>query len=171
MSAIEAFDSGDHDKALTIGNKTLRRFPEQCMASRPGLRLLLNLGSFDEIDAMMQEGRRRFPHDEHYATGYAQSAHRRGNLQEALYRCEIVRRKFSRVAEGYSIAAACLNSLGRRDEAEAMIGRGVRKLPNEFDLHIQHARNATQRHEWPEALRRWDMVRSRFERQFLGRDS
>jgi tetratricopeptide (TPR) repeat protein len=130
--------------------------------------LLLKLGSFDEVDAMMQEGRKRYPREEHYARGYAQSARRRGNLQEALLRCEIVRRRFPRVAEGYAIAAACLNDLGRHDEAESMIRRGVQKLPNEFELHVQHARNATQRREWPEALRRWEVVRRRFEHQFVG---
>jgi tetratricopeptide (TPR) repeat protein len=49
-----------------------------------------------------------------------------------------------------------------------MIECGVLKLPNEFELHVQHARNATERREWPEALRRWEVVRSRFENEFLG---
>lgn len=129
---------------------------------------MLDLGRYDEADAMMQEGRRRYPHHAHFTRGYAQSARQRRNFQEALRRCEILRKKFPRVADGYTIAAACLTDLGHYDEAEAMIGRGVRKLPNDFDLHMQHARNATQRREWPEALQRWEVVRSRFEGQFLG---
>jgi tetratricopeptide (TPR) repeat protein len=168
VSAAETYECGDRELALTMWNNTCRRFPNQCMASEPGLFLLLKLGCFDEIDAMMEAGRKRYPREEHYARGYAQSAHQRGNLQEALRRCETVRRKFPQVAEGYSIAAACLTDLGRHGEAETMIARGVLKLPNKVDLHVQHARNATQRREWPEALRRWQVVRSRFGQQFVG---
>lgn len=135
--------------------------------SREALNLLLDLGAFDEADAMMQGGQRRHPYYEHFARGYVQVAHRRGNLQEALRRCEMVRRKFPCIAEGYTIAAACLTDLGRHDEAAEMMKCGVSKLPDQCEIYVQQGRNATHRREWLEALRAWEVVWGRF-RELLG---
>jgi tetratricopeptide (TPR) repeat protein len=49
-----------------------------------------------------------------------------------------------------------------------MIERGVEMAPEESELHIQNARNAAQRRDWPEALLRWQIVQSRFDARFLG---
>jgi tetratricopeptide (TPR) repeat protein len=163
-----AFVSGNREEAFDIWRKMNLQFPDLTMVSDRAFNLMLDLGCYDEADAMMREGQKRYPDSAQFTRGSAQVAHRRQNHQEALIRCEILRKKFPRVAEGYAIAASCLTDLGRHDEAELMIGRGVLKLPDNFELHVQHARNATQRRDWSEALGRWDAVRGQFELQFLG---
>jgi tetratricopeptide (TPR) repeat protein len=158
--AREAFDRGDREQALTIWHRTRALFPELSMTSEGALQLLLNLGAFDEADALIQKGWRRYPRDAHLARGYVRVAYKRGNQEEALRRCEIVRRKSPRIAEGYTTAAACLTDLGRHQEAEAMIERAVRKLPRDYDVLVDHARHAVHRKDWQEALRRWEAVKS-----------
>jgi len=75
----------------------------------------------------------------------------------------MLRRKFPRVAEGYTIAATCFNELGRQQDAEAMFALGARKLPKDFEMSVQLARFASRRRDWPEALRRWETVRDQFD--------
>jgi tetratricopeptide (TPR) repeat protein len=61
------------------------------------------------------------------------------------------------------MAANSLSGLGRHDEADAIIARGVLKLPSDFNLNVHHAQQAMRRRAWPEALQRWEVVQSRFD--------
>jgi tetratricopeptide (TPR) repeat protein len=166
-SAREAFDCSAHKQALTLLNGIIDFSPTMAMNSREALKLLLDLGRFDEAEMMMQNGLRRYPSRPHFACGSAQTAHRRGDLEEALRRCEVARRKFPHASDGYTIATACLADLGRDHEAEAMIAQAVRKLPRDFDAVVAYARYAVRRQDWEEALRRWQLVKRRFN-HFLG---
>jgi tetratricopeptide (TPR) repeat protein len=167
--AFEALGQGAHEQAYGIWAKMRGRFPDLSLTSKRGLSLLLDLRRYDEAEAMMQEGRERHPFlADFYTAGSAQVAYRRGDANEAIHRCQILRRKFPRVADGYAIAAACLAELGRHDEAEAMIGRGLQMAPTEFELHKQYARNAMRNQDWPEALRRWKIVCEQFGENWLG---
>jgi tetratricopeptide (TPR) repeat protein len=140
-----------------------RRFPDLCMTSKAALRLLLDFGFFDDVESMMQEGQRLYPGSAHFVAGHAEVASRQGNLQEALCRCEVLRKRFSYNADGYTIAATCLASLGRHQEAEAMIGQAVRKFPDDNNVLIEYARQAERRQDWQEAVKRWQVVRSGFD--------
>ena len=160
--AKSAFDRGDRKQALEIWNKMRIQFPDLFVISEVGLNLTLDLGCYDEAEALMQAGRWRYPGQAFLLVGRARIAYRRGDLEEAIRGCEILRRKFPRAAEGYAIAATCLGDLARHDEAEAMIGQGVSKRPDDYDLCERHAEHATRRREWPEALRRWNWLWRRF---------
>jgi tetratricopeptide (TPR) repeat protein len=164
--AEETYGRGNPEQALAVWNKARARFPDLCLTTKKGLRLLLDLGLFDEADALMREGRRRYPHYTHCASGYVQVAYHRGDRQDTLRRCQIIRAKFPRLAEGYTFAAVCLAELDRHDEAEAMIERAVRKLPQDFDVLVGYARHAARREDWKEALRRWNLVKNRFDHVF-----
>jgi predicted Zn-dependent protease len=132
---------------------------------------LIDVGPHDEAEALIREGRRRHPRFRSlYAAAFARVAFRRGDFEEALRRYEIVRRGFPQVADGYNIAAACLTELGRRDEAEAILERGVRKLPDDLDLCKRYAQAAERRLDWPEGLRRWKTLSDRLDEVvgFLG---
>lgn len=166
--AREALDRANPEQALEILGKVRGSFPELAKTSKGVLYLLIDLGALDEAETMIREGRKRYPQSELFARGFMAVARRRGDLQEVLQRCDTVRAKFPRIAEGYSVAAACLVDLGCLSEAEALIARGAQMAPNEAELHIQNARNAARCRDWPEALRRWEVVRSRFPQQFLG---
>lgn len=48
-----------------------------------------------------------------------------------------------------------------------MIARAARKFPNDLEIVAAHARNASDRKDWPNALNRWKEVKERLE-SFLG---
>ena len=157
--ARAAFARGDREQALTIWHRTRALFPALSLTSETALQLLLDLDALDEADALIQTGWQRYPHDAHFARSYARVAHKRGDREETLRRCEIVRRKSPGAAEGYTTAATCLTELGRHQEAEAMIERAARKLPDNYDVLVEHARHAVRRKDWQEAARRWEAVK------------
>jgi tetratricopeptide (TPR) repeat protein len=161
--ARDALFSGNQEEAFTIWRQMRRLFPTLSMTSKAGLALLLDLGAYDEADAMMRDGRRRYPGYADFAAGYAEVAHRRGDLEEALLRCGIVRQKFPDTAKGYTIAAACLAGLDRHQEAEAIIERAVLRLPHDYDVLVEHARHAMRRQDWQEALQRWRIMKNSFD--------
>jgi predicted Zn-dependent protease len=161
--ARQEFEIGRADKAFEIWRRIRVQFPDLCLASEKAVSLFVDIASKDEAEALIQEGRGRYPrYRSIYAAALARVSYRQGDLAMALRRYEVVRRKFPRVADGYSVAAACLGTLGRHDEAEAMLARGVRKLPGNVDLFMLHARAATRRLDWSEGLRRWNLVSKQF---------
>ena len=175
--AYEAYDRGAHEQAYDIWTKIRLRFPALSVTTKRGLNLLLELGRYDEAEALMREGRGRyranaasFSADQaaFLEAGLARIACQRGNLKEAIDLCGALRRKFPHVAEGYTVAAACLVGLNREDEAEAVIAQGLTKAPGDFEMHKQYARNAMWRRDWPEALRRWEIMSDQFKDQWLG---
>ena len=160
--AADALAAGDSAQATRIWKDIRRIFPDESATSGVALRLLLDIGLFDEVEAMMIEGRRRYPSYAHFAIGYAQVACRRGDLEKALQRCKMLRAKFSDAVEGYTVAIACLTSLGRNEEAGELIDLAVREFPHDFEVQAGHARYAMRRNDWPEALRRWEAIQSGF---------
>jgi tetratricopeptide (TPR) repeat protein len=154
--------TGHREQALAICNGLRRQFPERFLMSKAGLKVLLDLGAFGEVDSMMEEGRRRYPGYDHFAVGQAMVAHRRGDLQEALDRCEIVRRKFPDATDGYTIATLCLDGLARHRDAEAMIGRAVANFPRNFEVLLAYAKSAMRHQDWQRALERWEMLRDQY---------
>ena len=77
-------------------------------------------------DELIQEGSRRYPRfRQMYAEVCARVAYRSGDFEEALRRCDTLRRMFPQTAAGFVVAADSLYDLGRKDEAETMLRRGV----------------------------------------------
>jgi len=167
--AIIAFDGGAHDRAMQVWQEMHRTFPDLTITSAKALNLLIDMRRFDEADALILEGRSRYPRlKAMYAAAFARVAYRRGDLEETLRRCESQRREFPKSADGYMIAANALRDHGRHEEGEAILGRGVLKLPDEMDLRVLYARSAMARRAWPEALPRWMEVRRRFKEHAVG---
>ena len=157
--ARDALAAGYPAGALAIFNKIRPRFPQRIVGTRAGRKVLLDLGFFDDAEALVLEARKRYPRYSDFAVGYAEVAFRRGDLPEALRRLKTVRRKFALVAEGYTIAAACLRRLDRPEELEAMMRRALRKLPNDLEVLVEHARQAEYLMDWEAALQRWQAAR------------
>jgi len=167
-AAKGAFDRGNSEWALKVWRELTERFPRLSITSVRGLHLAVDLGRYDEVEALIRDGRRRYPwHRAMYATVYARAAQGRGDVDETLRRCEVLRRKFPRVPEGYTIAAACLAGLGRQKDAEDLIDQAAHRFPNNYDITVAHARYAERRKDWPQALERWKILKDRFG-DFLG---
>ena len=161
--ARRSFEAGDQTGAPDIWNQMHARFPILCLTSENALSLVLDLGLCDEADALIQEGRKRYPRYRRlYAARFARVALRRGDFEEALRRCASLRRKYPSLPEGYGVAATSLVALGRHAEAEVLCGRGAVRLRNDFNLLVQHAHYASQRRDWLQALQRWNLVATRF---------
>jgi tetratricopeptide (TPR) repeat protein len=162
--AQRALKQGDRAQAVEIWRQLRARFPGLSAMSEDGLSLALDLGYYDEAEAMLRAGQRYQPDRKAlFAMGLVRVAYRRGDLEEAVRRCMTLLRKFPAMADGYHIAATCLSDLGRHEEADAMLERGVSNLPADFSLNARYARQAMHRRAWSEALRRWGLMRGRFE--------
>ena len=161
--ARDALASGDRRNALLIWLQTLRPFLHRVLASKAAVDLMFDLCSREEIEKIVADGLQHHPSYGYFAVAHAELARRRGDFNESLRRCGILRRKFAGMGEGYSIAAACLLDLGRTPEAETLIERGIRSLPYDFDLLVEHARYAMRRQDWHEAFHRWERIRTCFD--------
>jgi tetratricopeptide (TPR) repeat protein len=162
--ASRAFKQGDREQAVKIWRQIRARFPGLSAISEAALRLALDLGYYDEAEAMLRAGHRYHPgRKAFFAMGLARVAQRRGNPEEAIRRCKTLLRKFPATADGYHLAATCLSELGRQDEADAITARGVLKAPTDFKINVRYAQQAVRRRTWPDALRRWELMQGRFE--------
>jgi tetratricopeptide (TPR) repeat protein len=161
--ALKEFSHQRPQKALEIWRRMHAQFPDLCLKTEKALNLFIDIGRHDEAEALIQDGLRRYPRSRSlYETASARVAYRRGDLEEALRRYDAVRRRFPQVADGYGIAAACLTALGRADEAESMLERGIRKLADNYDLSVRHAQAAVHRRDWAAALTRWKSIADGF---------
>jgi predicted Zn-dependent protease len=162
--AQDAHFRGNDAQALEIWRHMRRRFPDLCLRSKIGLPLLVSLGCHDEVEALIEEGRRLAPdHKELYATVAASNSRGLGDFDEALRRCMLLQTRFPNVASGYTIAASCLTDQGRDVEAEVILTKGLNKLPGASEILVMLAHGAMRRKDWVEALSRWEAVRDRAE--------
>jgi tetratricopeptide (TPR) repeat protein len=160
--AKAALDGGDSAAALHYWREALERYPTFAKRSPDALEIELGLKRFDEAEALMLEGRRRAPRDPLYAYGYASVAERRGDTEEAIRRWQQMRKKFPRSWMGYVHGAMCLHRAGQLEAADALNGQAIKLFPGLTLAWINSARIAEGRRDWPEALRRWEMVRDKF---------
>jgi tetratricopeptide (TPR) repeat protein len=92
------------------------------------------------------------------AAGAAKSA---GDHAKALELLEALRAEVPDRPEPFLSAANLLRDLGRLDAADAILLQGQQNILWEPLLFSDYARIAEARHDWPEALRRWQMMRER----------
>jgi tetratricopeptide (TPR) repeat protein len=157
--AQKALKAGNRDYALDLWRKTRARFP--FLSATYAVDLALDLGCYDEVETLLLDAERRYPDSEPvvFARGLTRVALLRGDTEEALRRAQRLLRKFPSKPQGYHLVTDCLNRLGRHDEAEAVMARGASKLPTDFYIIEHYARLAMHRRAWPEAFRRWDLMR------------
>lgn len=123
---------------------------------------LRDAGRFDEAEALLCEAVERFPGEARPRVEWAGLAHRRRNWAESARRCENLRATFPEEPAGYSIGAAALRELGRLDEVETVLAAALDLFPGNPGIANESAWAAVQRKNWPEALRRWQLVRDWF---------
>jgi tetratricopeptide (TPR) repeat protein len=116
---------------------------------------------------MLDEGLRTLqlaaqPDDRTAFLEYAREGTQNATREEAIRRWELVRNRFPEIADGHWMLANELVRVGRLDAAEAIIDEAADRFPDQHFVLWQWARTATQRHDWPEAQRRWDIAKARF---------
>jgi tetratricopeptide (TPR) repeat protein len=123
---------------------------------------LTHLGRLEEAEALLSAELDRFPGNVNIAVEFARVAHRRSHWPEALRRWNLVQERFPNNAEGHAGAGSAMGQLGRLDEAEAVLEAATGRFPKHSNLLIEYSRIAHLRCDWPEALRRWQIVRDSF---------
>jgi predicted Zn-dependent protease len=156
--AQDVFERDQRVRAAQIMAQVRSEFPDSAMKSPEALALMLNLKLYDEAESLLVTGQKRYPANSHFMEGLALIAFKRGDREEALKRCIVLRRGYPRSLKGYGIAAAALSELNRPEEAEIMLAKGLRLMPKDIGLKIESARLATRRKDWAEALARWSDV-------------
>ena len=152
----------DWDPAVQRWELVRQRYPDSPSGYAGGGVALRELGRFDEAETVLSAGMERLPHSADIAVTHAAIAGFRRNWPEAAKRWDDVRGRFPTSPSAYIGGAAALRSLGRDDEAESVLAKGVELCPGQAEIAVEYARLAHQREDWPEAVRRWELVSERF---------
>jgi tetratricopeptide (TPR) repeat protein len=123
---------------------------------------LHKLGRTEEAEAVLAEGRFRFPTEAGLAITLAQIAQESGKTAEALKRWAVVRERFPLSAGGYSGALHLLREQQQWAEADAIAQAAIERFPSQAWPMVDYAMLAHARREWPEAARRWGALRVAF---------
>ena len=163
-----ALELGDLRTARDSFALARERMPDYVLTNPATIDVMLGLGEYDELDAFALKGAKRFRYQTHYLEGYARSAQKRGDLEEAVRRWALVRKKFRYSRGGYIDGAECLCRLKRLDDADALLNRALRVFPDDLALLIVKAKISDMRENWTEACERWDAIRTRHPQGLVG---
>ena len=92
---------------------------------------LVHLGRFDEADAILRDGRTRFPTDAAIALEFARTAAARGDFEEAIVRWNRLAERFPLHIHSCLAAADALEKLGAIADAEHILREAVEHFPLE----------------------------------------
>jgi tetratricopeptide (TPR) repeat protein len=166
--ALATADLNDHLKATQIWIDLLNRYPTETRASRLALQVLIKLRRFDEAEALMRAGEKKHPRDYYFPMGLGEIAQAKGDHDEAIQRHAGLRKRFPGVVQGYTRGALSLAAKNRLDEAEALAEEAMQRFPDDIGGFLEYARLAGRREDWPEALRRWQIVQGEFSTKSFG---
>jgi len=144
------------------------RFPDLATGYATGSVALREAGRLDEAEAVLQEGLRRHPENAEMVGNFAWVAHARRDWPEALKRWQAFQALFPDDIVGYSAQGIVLRELRCFDEADAILAKGLQLSPTHPELIGNYAWVASSRHDWPEALKRWQAYRDLFPDHALG---
>jgi len=155
-------DLGRWEEALGLWRAVAARFPDHAFGYIGLATALRKLSRWDEADAVLQSAMQNLPGLVALASEYATLAGFRADHEETLRRWEAVRDRFPGKAIGYAGVGATLKTIGRLDEAEAVLAAAVSRFPDDQNLAVNRAWVAVAREDWPEALRQWQALRARY---------
>jgi uncharacterized protein HemY len=123
---------------------------------------LRELGRLDEADKIATEASTRFPRSNWIRVEQARIAVARGDVDSALDHWATIRKDFPFFAMGYTSAIEVARKAGNENEADRILGLAVARLTFDLRIHLDYARSAHDRGDWPAATKRWALVRERF---------
>jgi tetratricopeptide (TPR) repeat protein len=160
--AKEAERRSDWVSALNRWNEARIEYPGRPDGHIGTAVALQMLRRFDEAEATISAVRDVFKAAPDVGIEYARIAVRQSAWTEALGRWRQVMARFPTNAVAISGAGTALTHLGRFEEADEFLSAALSTLENSSDVAVTYARVAHRRRDWPEALRRWELVVSRF---------
>jgi tetratricopeptide (TPR) repeat protein len=123
---------------------------------------LHKLGRTAEAEALLEEGRVRYPTYENIAITLARIAEQTGNTAEALKRWAVVRERFPFERSGYTDPIRLLREQREWVTADAVALAAIQRFPSYPEPLADYANVAHARQDWAEAAKRWAALRTAF---------
>lgn len=155
----------DFETATARWQEVRERFPASPPGYTEGGQALLEVGRIDDAEALLNDGRLRFPELFAIAQAWANVAMRRALWDEAIQRWTVIRQSFPTEISGYVGASRAMQNAGRTEDAERLLVDATERFPAEPSLYLSWSELASQREDWIEAYRRWQQTRERFPRE------
>lgn len=95
-------------------------------------------------------------------TNDARQAQAKGDWGEALRCWQAALERFPNRPAAYAGAEEAFRALGQMEKAEAVLGEGMKRFPNNIGIAVSHAQAAQRRGDWAAALSRWQALRRDF---------
>jgi tetratricopeptide (TPR) repeat protein len=157
-----ALKAGDLVAANKFWDIAMEKYPAFAKWHNDALPILIGLQRFDEAERLALEGERTTRKAQSYAETYAAIAQARGEIGTAVQRWSRVRRKYSQSSKAYVQGIGCLIRAGDADAAEELARAAIQHFPNVDATWMESARVAELRQDWPQALRRWELAKTKF---------
>ncbi len=137
-------------------------FPDSWWAYLRMAVMLRQMGRFDEAERVLEQGQREIPHECGLFIEYATIPEVKQDWQQALDRFRVVNERFPDNWWAYARMGLALRNMNRLDEADRVLAEGQERIPDERALFIDYGTVAEMRGDWPEALRRFEVVNGKF---------
>ena len=161
--AMVALQRPDAPAAAARFEAMRARFPDFAPAYTFGALALRHANRVDDAEQLLVPAMSAFPREQRCFTEYAYCASHRGtDRNETIRRWQMVEQRFPECPEAYWMLAHQFHYDGSLEQAEAVIDKGFTRCPNDPRVLWQWALNATRRHAWEEAARRWDIAKARY---------
>jgi tetratricopeptide (TPR) repeat protein len=160
-----AMRSRDWDTAIERWAMMRDRLPGHIYGYRRCVAALREAQRDAEAEALLQDTTERFPDDLEAALDFARIAHSQYRWSEATARWAQVQARFPNHPAGFGGAALSAREAGRRDEEDRILYAMLEQFPDDFGVASEFAVHAIRASDWPESLRRWELVKLRFPTQ------
>ncbi len=160
--AYVAVDRGAWAEALRRWEAVITTFHGRTEGYLGAAQALNELGRGADAETVLAPALRLFPDSAEVAVAYAWAAYHRQHYAVAVQRWEQVRRRFPRLAQGYTGGNESLLAAGQAADAAALIAAAQPLFPNDFEVAAAYARSPEVTQDWDEALARWSALRERF---------
>jgi predicted Zn-dependent protease len=157
-----AFERGDIVECIRLGKEMVGRFPNDSTGAFHLVRALRDSGRAEEAEEFLGDAPERYPGDAGLLSIWASLAMNRLDWPEAARRWEIVRQRFPDTSVGYIRGGQALQSAGRLEDADMLMGQAVARFPDNPELAILYARLAVARQDGAAARQRFESAAERF---------
>jgi tetratricopeptide (TPR) repeat protein len=138
------------------------RLPNHILGYLQGAAALREAQRDAEADRLLRDTTQRFPANLEAAVDFARIAHTQRRWPDADTRWALLQARFPGNPVGWCGAALSAREAGQTDEEDRILRATVQRFPDEYGVAAEFALHPMRAQDWPEMLRRWQQVKSRF---------
>ena len=158
----EALYKGNLPEAALLWRMGCAAFPDDPQMPL-GLGLAWRAATRIEVsDLIFKNAVERFPDDQRLRIEQGWNAMYRQSWTEASLIWRAIRERDPDCHGAWHAGGLAARASGNLDEADRLFETGMSRFPDHPLLGREYAQLASQRQDWPEAARRWEMMRARF---------